>query len=302
MSERSDLQFIDSIIRDSKSILGAAILITEFSNVLIKTSVISGSYAGIAIFEIGNSNLTVSNSEFSKNFNILFLADESELIINNTFISYHTCEVNMQGCITFSSRGTKVNIVNLKIMNLSSLNQDNIYLQSAITTIEGLIMKNVSASKQKGSCLGAMDSAIYINQSFFENFFWNCLNIEKSNLSIENITLCNSLPDSPKLYGAFLCDDCESYEIRSSLFQKNKNIIKGAALFLKSTIKAQTTFLVENLLKDCLFIENHAFEDGGGLNSENQHLIIKNSTFALNKAERGGGIFNKIQGKTKFMF
>ena len=296
MTERSDLQFIDSIIRDSKSIFGAAILITEFSNILIKTSVISGSFAGVAVFEIGNSNLTVSNSEFSKNFNILFLADESELIINNTFISYHTCEVNMQGCITFSSRGTKVNILNLKIMNLSSENQDNIYLLFAIATIEGLIMKNVSASMQKGSCLGATGSAIYINQSFFENFFWNCLNIETSTILIENIVLNNSLPDSVKLYGAFFCKECESYEIRSSLFQKNKNMIKGAALYLESNIEDQATFLVENILEDCLFIENHAVEDGGGISSENQQLIIKNCTFALNKAERGGGIFNK--GKT----
>ena len=182
-------------------------------------------------------------------------------------------------------------------MNVISFNKDNIYFQYTNATIDGLIMRNVSGLKQKGSCLGAIESNIYMQKSLFENYFWNCLNIEKSDISIENITLTNSIPDSVKLFGAFICKNCESFSIRGSIFQMNKNVVKGGGLYLDSMIKSQAAVLF-NYLKDCFFIENHAVGDGGGICSENQHLIIKNCTFALNKGERGGGIFNTIQGSS----
>lgn len=251
-----------------------------------------------AIFEIGSSNLSIINSTFVDNHNTLFLAENSVLSFNNSIISNHLCYTNIQGCVIFSNYETNLYIKNIKISDVSSSNKDNIYLQSTIALIDGLFMNNISASKQKGSCLGAIDSNIEMKTSFFQDFFWNCIYLEKSRIMAENIKLSNSLPHTFKFYGAFICNDCESSKIMNSLFEKNQNIYKGAALFINSNLKTQTSYMSQNLIKNCFFVENEAVEDGGGIFSENQYLIIENCTFAFNRAKRGGGIFNIIQGKT----
>ena len=299
ISERSLFEFIDSEIRFSEAIFGTCFYVSEFSTVNITNSLIHDSETFGSIFDISSSSINLFNSTIANNFNNIFLIDQSNLTISGGIIFNQICFSNIQGCILSAGIQTKVQIDNLIVHNISSFNEFIFVIDSSVAIFYELIMKNISSEKEKGCFLGSIDSKIDIQNSWFQNYLGNCLNFEKSNVSLENAIFSNNMPDlSRKNYAAILFLDCLIIKILNSCFDNNQNAISGGAINLRRNNKLglDSNNASYKIIRDCKFIENHAIQEGGACYSENQNLKFENCVFFANRAEKGGAIFIFIEG------
>ena len=291
------LKFFDSYIRSSKSLYGAVFYVSEFSEAIIQNSEITGSLTAGTIFDISTSIFTILDSKISNNLNNMFLLTQSKLILLRTAVLNHSCFSKIQGCIIFAQLESNITIVSLKVNNVTSITDDLILVISSHASFNELIFELISSEKEVGSCIGSVDSIIYLKDSNFKYYLGNCLNFKNSNIFSEALSLSYNLPNmSVKNNGAFFCINCDILFIINSTFENNKNVNNGAGIYLARQFKSEPKNLTYSLIQNSIFVENEVFKKGGAIFIENEHLIIESSIFKGNKGIRGGGIFNFIEG------
>ena len=145
--------------------------------------------------------------------------------------------------------------------------------------------------------MGSINSELNINDSDFENYLGNCLNIQLSSIRLNN-TLFNFNQYDENLFalGAFYCMNCFIYIIDRSYFSSNKHVVKGAAIQCINTYKKDENASLSSILNS-VFQENEGTDIGGAIYLQNQQVVVEKCDFMKNTANEGGAIYCSIDGK-----
>lgn len=297
IAEKSTLMMNNTRILNSYGYYGGVIYIEDFAVLYFNDCEILGAQTLGTIIDIDNSFLSITNNKISTTFNNLFLIVSSEILINGMIISNHTCNTRIQGCILTAQVGSNIRILNATIMNINSRTSNNIYLESSIAIINKLYINNTMNEQKEGCCIGSKESELDIRGSEFQNYLGNCLNIQTSNLRINNSFFhANQFETNSFNLGAFYCLDCESYIIEASNFSFNQHVVKGAAIQCINNYKKDENASLSKIINN-VFQENQASELGGAIYLKNQQVKVENCDFIKNSANEGGGIYCSMDGK-----
>lgn len=298
-SEKSSIDLYNCSIYGSQSLYGGVFYIDELSNVKLEDSIIEGSKTKGTLFDCGSSNLKIINSTIRNSQNNMFLLiGSSTLNLSQTNIFNHECSSILQGCLIFAQSNSFVFGKDLNISQISSKTNDNIFFSSSSGLFESIQMTKIQTNKMKGACLGSSASNISVVGGNFEEYNGNCFNNEASFINIKNSTFHHNYGvERRDLYlSTFICYNCKFYNIEFTTFFDNKFTDKGSAMQIMSDYKTNNEIVLLNTIKNCSFIENEAFEDGGAIYLRNQHVSIEGSFFSSNLAQNGGAIFTIMKG------
>lgn len=288
--------FIDNSISDEAGIL--YILNNFFNNILIINCIFKNNYGYSSLINSENGFIEIRNSTFYKNINILFLMYDSTIMIKNSIIKKLECQIFISGCV-ISTILSYIIIENSKINEINHINFGfGIYLQFSEIYIYDCILNDLQNLKHQGSCLMSEISNIYITNAQFQNYDVNCLFLDKSLIHIIKTYFFNnnSITIDRKFFqfGTFYCLYCIDLNIIDSIFLNNQ-AYNGAGIVLI----CKQEFLDYFIINQTIFLENKAINMGGGLYLENLRLTIYNSTFFMNEARKGAGIYYDAKSKIK---
>lgn len=241
-----------------------------------------------SIIDFQNTNLTIKDSNFSNNKNLLFSITFSVLNLININLIDHFCEFKLVGCF-LNSKKTSIFLENISVSNVTNVfSDDNFYIEGTYLSMKNSHLSNII------SCISAYESTIDILTSEFQNYQQNCIlskknsyiSIKSSNFSNENL---QSIKEKIKEYGTIYCENYIEFIVVSSNFSYNKNIIKGSAIHLTHTSIASNFSLTK--IENCNFFYNYATESGGAIYIYNQNSSIINNSFISNFAKKGAGLY-----------
>lgn len=187
-----------------------------------------------------------------------------------------------------------------------------IYIANSFFEMNSSFFKEVRTNKQ-GACVFLKDSNATFSNDKFNNFYPDCIMGEKSGIIINSSYFKN---DYEQIYGTFNCFSCTYVFILNSTFNTSVLLNENGAVNIKDTKKIQISrsIFFNNTAKNagalyilnsntdisfCIFEENHAILNGGGIYHENKKDTIINSSiyncvFVKNTAKIEGGALKLI--------
>lgn len=296
VSEKSNLYIANTTIYEGFAYSGGVAYLAELSQLVLKEIQIISLNAVINLFDCTSSSLTIENSKISQSQTNLFLLISSNFRIENTTIDNHKCNTIFQGCLIFALSESFLVINQMWATQIVSQTTDNIFVSFGKAIFQNIIMHNLVSLKMQGSCIGASSSKINMNNAFFSLFYGNCINLYDSQIELNCSTFENNIVYGRliEIKGAFYCLNCMSYSIINTGFRNN---MRTGALYLQqknTSINQNQNYL--NAIINCSFTANTADQYGGAIYSQNQMVLIENSTFEKNQAKNGGAIFIFIDG------
>lgn len=263
---------------------------TTFTNISSKDST----------FDCSSSNLIISNCSFQTILNFNIRVDSSVFLINKIFIKDVICLIKENGCIFSCSSNSYIEINDGKLFNISNSDMlGNIYLENSVANISNIIWDEALAGKKTGACFYAENTEIFMINSAFQSYFYNCLYSIGTKLDLTNITFDNTNvsyhpTQGTQNYGAVYGENCGNFSVKNSVFKGNTNAKLGSAIMLIN-LKLDSfhnLFLVSN----CTFQSNMAEDSGGAIYLSAVVGSITSSSFNLNKANYGGAIYYLTTG------
>ena len=296
VTEKSQVTVINSNFTGGFARFGS--IITLFENYNLQSNIISCIFTNNSalntLLDTTNSGLTIQDSLFENNSNILLAVDSSQINLLNNIIRNHYCDLKSAGCLINAQGNTIVMIDQAIVNNVTSLiGEGTIYIENAEIFINNSKFFNLKNQKLQGSCASIYRSFVRIDNCIFENYDQNCLFsttqsnifIFFSNFSQENFVFSSN----SNSYGTIFCEDCLNFTIKSSSFGFNAKIQTGSSIYLTST-KTNLFFTSEiGLIENCTFFSNQANGDGT-IYIFDQNVTIQNNIFQKNQALNGGAL------------
>ena len=269
-------------------------------SITIKNTIFTNISSKDSTFDCSSSNLIISNCSFQSILNFNIRVDSSIFLISQIFIKDVLCLIKENGCIFSCSSNSYIEIHDGKLFNISNSDMlGNIYLENSVANISNIIWEDASAGKKTGACFYAENTEIFMINSVFQSYYYNCLYMISTKLDLTNITFDNTnVTYHPALgtqnYGAVYGKNCENFSVRNSMFKGNTNARFGSAIMLinLNLDSFHNLFYVSN----CNFRSNIADDSGGAIYLSSVIGIISSSSFYLNEANYGGAIYYLTAG------
>lgn len=259
--------------------------------------------ASATLFEIMDSNFNAINVYFIENFNNLIDSSSSTLEFKNISIFNHECFIESEGCIMLISDNSLTKMMNSILYNISTNNQNNILIVFSIIELDDVKFNRTCSELRIGSCLSGISSSITINNSIFHYFTGNAIFLERTFIGMKNTVVSQNNEHSESIvknkFGAFVCLECENYNVENSFFSDNSNTREGSAMYLANNVIIPGNHSLKKIV-NTTFLKNIAYQTGGALYILNQNLMIDECKFLYNNALNGGGIFSLLVGIYRF--
>lgn len=306
--ENSRITIFNSNFLNNYANYGGVIFLQENANFyshLISCAFINNSGLN-NIIDFQNTYLTINDSSFTNNKNLLCSATFSVITMINVTIINQYCYLKIIGCL-IESDGSSIILEDSHIENITNLfSNDIFYLENTYFSMNSSFMDNIT------SCFSVYSSQLKILSTTFQNYEQNCIfskknsiiTIRESNFSNENFHF-NDNDEKIKNFGAIYCEDFLEVEITGTSFSYNQNILIGSAIHLTHTITFNESS--NAIIANSYFYHNYALDLAGAIYIYDQNSSIINNSFSNNVAARGGAIYienlltNTLVRNNKFM-
>jgi predicted outer membrane repeat protein len=170
-------------------------------------------------------------------------------------------------------------------------------LQEAELSINNFFIEISNASNI--SMITASQSSITVNNSSFLGVWMlDLIRAHSGSLSLINTVFSQNQKEIDESFTGRLlfCEECEIVNIYNCVISRMSNVRNGGVFYIVSSFSpdalSRRVEVINSTVKDC-----RSRETAGALYTENQILLIQNSSFENNVATRGGAIFVKLVGR-----
>ncbi|OMJ91265.1 hypothetical protein SteCoe_6244 [Stentor coeruleus] len=281
-------------------------------NVIDSTNIINNGADEYGFIRLEATWLLINNCYF--NWNYMYVEDD-----NGIYCSSSTLTINNS---TFYESMSNKNGGVLNAYSQSNIEMNNVFINWAVTD-SGLIYATESKLTLRkiecyniwayvtGSCIFTESSDLVVEDSIFTNdsATWaNAIYMSKGNLRIQNSVFYNCNNWATWLTATVQVYELDLLEILDSYFGDTYYNVNALITFdVKKCFITGTTFANHNSIEDgavsmhkeknngeiniknCKFLNNFNEGNGGGLSVYDNSLVIEDSIFAYNKAEKDGG-------------
>lgn len=225
----------------------------------INNSTFQNNYGETSLFDISDSELMIVNSRFDNNTNNIFSCSNTRLSLIESVFRNLICLNGYNGCLIRSSQAAIIIISKSFFYNISNLKgEGNIYLENSNLEISLSQMERILTSKQNGDCALIINSVINLTNSYFREYFSNCIWAKYSPIYIKSCSFSDSIGNENKaidlIYGAIYCLSCTNITIYQSIFVNNTSADFGSALYFTIENIESVDFLSnKNEIKEVIF-------------------------------------------------